>query len=279
VPSIREPKPGLSPLHFFGTEVRHAREEAKMTQAELGVLCHCDDSTVSRVEGGLCAPPDGFAEGCDKAFPYMRGWFARFWSESRTWGENLFPKWFEDWLNHERKASLLRNWQPIIVPGLLQTADYARALYLAAQSDIGDAALDQLVAARLARQGIFDTPESPRLLAVLDEAVLHRLVGTPKTMHDQLVQIADMSMRSCISVQVVPASIGANAGLGGAFTIATVDGRPEVMHVEAVEGITVYHGDQVRKTAIVFDMVRGDALPRRASRDLILKMAEEKWNC
>jgi hypothetical protein len=80
-----------------------------------------------------------------------------------------------------------------------------------------------------------------------------------------------------VSVQVSPAAVGAHAGLGGSFTIAAVDGKPDAMHVDSVEGITVEKSAVVRKAGIAFDLVRGDALPRWASRDLISKVAEERW--
>ena len=177
----------------------------------------------------------------------------------------------------------LRIWQPIIIHGLLQTAEYARALFLGAQSDLSDDALEPMVAARTGRQVILDRPEPPNLLVVLDEAVLHRLVGSPKIMHEQLIHLAAVSSRSHVSVQVIPAAVGAHAGLGGSFTIAAVDGKPDAMHVDSVEGITVEKSTVekstvVRKAGIAFDHVRGDALPRWASRDLILKVAEERWN-
>jgi len=277
MPSMRELDSAASPMHFFGAEVRRARQVAGMTLADLAALVPCDASTVSRIEAGMLSPQERFAVACDGAFPHMAGWFARFYQDSRMW-DGLFPRWFEDWLAAEREAASLRIWQPVIVPGLLQTADYARALFVAAQADIDDDALDQLVAARTGRQAIFDKPDRPKLWVVVDELVLHRLIGSPKTTYDQLVQVADMSMRSYISVQVVPASTGAHAGLAGAFTIARVPGKQDVMHVEAVEGQTVNKGDQVENAGIAFDLVRGDALPRAASRDLILKVAEERWN-
>ncbi len=277
MPAKRDLDPGASPLHFFGAEVRRAREAAGMTLAELGAAVPCDASTVSKIEAGVLNPTERFLGACTEAFP-SSDWLARFYRDSRTWGDGPFPRWFEDWLNIEREASSLRIWQPIIIPGLLQTADYARALFLAGQSDTSDEAIDQLVAARLGRQGIFDRPDPPNLWIVLDESVLYRLIGTPKTTYDQLIQVADMSMRSYICVQVVPASTGAHAGLGGAFMIATVAGRPDIMHNEGVEGQTIERNALVCKAALAFDLVRSDALTRNASRDLILKVAEERWN-
>jgi transcriptional regulator with XRE-family HTH domain len=277
VPAKRDLDPGASPLHFFGAEVRRAREGAGMTLAELGAAVPCDASTVSKIEAGILSPAGRFLAVCVETFPQL-DWLGRFYRDSRTWGDGPFPRWFEDWLNIEREVSSLRIWQPVIIPGLLQTADYAKALFRAGQSDTSDDALDQLAAARLGRQGIFDKPEPPHLWVVLDEAVLHRLIGTPKITYDQLVQVADMSMRSYICVQVVPASTGAHAGLGGAFMIGTVDGRPDIMHTEGIEGHTTERTTLVRKAAVAFDLVRGDALTRNASRDLILKVAEDQWN-
>ena len=277
MPAKRDLDPGASPLHFFGAEVRRAREAAGMTLADLGAAVPCDASTVSKIEAGLLRPTKRFVGACVETFPHL-DWLARFYEESPTWGNGPIPRWFEDWLHIEREATSLRIWQPLIVPGLLQTADYARALFRADTLNTGDEAVDQLVDARLARQRIFDRPDPPNLWVVLDESVLHRLIGTPKTTYDQLVQVADMSMRSYICVQVVPASTGAHAGLSGSFYIANTEGKPDVLYVDAVEGMTIERNALVRKAAITFDLVRSDALTRNDSRDLILKVAEERWN-
>jgi hypothetical protein len=187
------------------------------------------------------------------------------------------PTWFEDWLQAERGAQSLRLWSPTLIPGLLQTAEYARALFLAAQSDTSDDVIGALVAARLERQAILDRADPPDLVVVLDEAVLHRLIGSPQVMHDALVHIAELSQRPYAVVQVVPASNGANAGLAGAFDIAAADGMPETLRMEGVEDQTMEKRSLVRKAAVAFDRVRGDALPRDTSRDLILKVADERW--
>ena len=84
-------------------------------------------------------------------------------------------------------------WSPILIPGLLQTAEYARALFVAAGED--DERAEELIAARMDRQAILDRVRPPHLVAVLDEAVLHRLIGTPAVMHDQLTHLAGLSER------------------------------------------------------------------------------------
>lgn len=92
---MRDLDPGASPLHFFGAEVRRAREAAAMTLADLGVLVPCDASTVSRIEAGLLSPTERFAVACDEAFPNMSGWFARYYHEARKW-DGPYPRWFLD---------------------------------------------------------------------------------------------------------------------------------------------------------------------------------------
>jgi transcriptional regulator with XRE-family HTH domain len=273
----RDLDPGMSPLHWFGTEFRRAREAVGMTQSQFGATVPCDNSVVSKVEAGKLNPTDRFLAAIMESFPHL-DWLVRFYHDSQKWNDEPFPRWFEDWLRREQEAITLRIWQPLVVPGLLQTAEYARAMFLAQQTDVSDEAIDQLVAARLGRQSILDKPKRPNLLVVLDEFVLHRLIGSPKITYAQLMQVADMSMRSYITVQVVPANTGAHAGLDGGFMIASVDGKPDIMHIDAVEGQTVEKSVQVSNASIAFDRVRGDALPRGASRGLILKVAEEKWN-
>jgi Domain of unknown function (DUF5753) len=162
-------------------------------------------------------------------------------------------------------------------PGLLQTAEYARALFLAMQTDTSDDAINGLVAARMERQATLDQVDPPNVVALLDESVLHRLIGSPQVMHDALIHVANLSKSPNIVVQVVPASNGANAGLGGTFAIAGADGMPETLLMENVEDQTTEKRSLVRKATVTFDRVRADALPRDASRDLILKVADEKW--
>ena len=183
------------------------------------------------------------------------------------------PSWFESWLEAEARAHALKMWQPLIIPGLFQTSEYARALFIAAGEDADRA--DELVVARLERQAIMDRPRPPHVVAVLDEAVLHRLIGTPAILHDQLSHLAEISERPGVSVEVVPGSTGANAGLSGGFQLASCDGEPDVLRMEAVEDVTAESRPLVRRATVVFDLVRGDALPRTASWALILEAAQQ----
>jgi transcriptional regulator with XRE-family HTH domain len=187
------------------------------------------------------------------------------------------PTWFEDWLHAEAAAQSLRLWSPILIPGLLQTAEYARAVLLASQTDTSDEVIDALVAARMERQTILDRADPPEVVVVLDELVLRRLIGSSQVMHDALVHLAEMSKRPNIIVQVVPAGKGATAGLGGAFQIAAADGVQETLNMVGIEDQTTERRALIRKAAVAFDRVRADALSRDDSRDLIMKVAKELW--
>ena len=115
-----------------------------MTLAALGAVVPCDASTVSRVESGLLNPAERFAAACDEAFPQMGGWFTRFYNNSGRW-DGPYPRWFADWVDAERRAVVLRTWEPLLVPGLLQTPEYARALFKAWQTTGDEDEVENLV--------------------------------------------------------------------------------------------------------------------------------------
>src|SRR5580700_3572107 len=268
MPGKRDLDPGASPLHFFGAEVRRAREAAGITLAELGAMVPCDASTVSRIESGQLSPAERFAEACYEAFPQMGGWFGRFYRASLKW-DGPYPRWFEDWVDGEGQAKVLRYWAPLLVPGILQTAEYARALFRAWRTDDDEDKVEQLVLARMARQRIFDRPRPPAFWAVLDEGLLRRPIGGAKVMADQLVHLADMGDRASIKIHVIPAEAGAHLGLLGAFAIAGFSGdAPGIVYFESPdEGQTTRDPGTLAKVTLTFETLRSEALPRGASRD------------
>jgi transcriptional regulator with XRE-family HTH domain len=193
MPAPREIDPGQSPLHWFGKEFRRAREAAGMTQGAFAAIVPCDVSLVSRVEGGELAPNDAFIAALARTFP-GHDWLVRFCESSPRWNKTTgAPKWIEDYLGHEREAHTLRLFHTSMFPGPFQRAGYARELIRVVQPTATKEREDELVEARLARQRMFDRPDAPNTLVVLDEAVLHRRIGSAEIMHDQLVHVAEMS--------------------------------------------------------------------------------------
>jgi hypothetical protein len=188
-----------------------------------------------------------------------------------------YPRWFEDWVDAERRAPVLRTWEPLLMPGLLQTPEYARVLFKAWQTTGDDDELENLVTARINRQRIFDRPRPPSFWALIDEGVLRRRIGSAKVMQDQLVHLAELTERPSVKVHVIPAEAGAHIGLLGAFAIAGFGGdAPGLVYFESPDqGQTTRDPAIVAKIILTFDTLRSEALPRGASRDMIMKVAEE----
>jgi transcriptional regulator with XRE-family HTH domain len=267
--------PETNPAAFLGAELRRARVAAGFSSQEaLAAKLGFDRSVMAKAETGERPPTaEVMAAWCEKC-QLDENLFGRLAVLARRAGGPV-PTWFEDWLEAEREAQTLQIWSPTLIPGLLQTAEYARALFLAAGADEDSAG--EMVAARLERQSIFDEPDPPHVVVVLDESVLHRLIGSPAIMADQLAHVARASERLHVSVHLIPAT-GANAGLSGAFDIAGADGTPDTLRTEGVEDRTTENRSLVRKAAIIFDLVRRDALPRVSSRALVLEAAEQWKN-
>jgi DNA-binding XRE family transcriptional regulator len=123
----REPSPLFE---FFAVELRRARIAAELSQDALGARIGFSGEMVSKVETGDRRPSDKFAEGCDTAFPEAGGLFARLVAKAEKSG-GVYPAWFASWVDAEQRATVLRMWHPVLVPGLLQSADYARAVFRA----------------------------------------------------------------------------------------------------------------------------------------------------
>lgn len=275
MPAIRDLDPGASPAHFFGAEVRRARVAAGMTLADLAATVPCDASTVSRIEAGTLSPARRFSAACDEAFPLMSGWFSRFYHDSRTWA-GPHPPWFRNWVETERRATVIRWWEPLLIPGLLQTEGYAQAVLGWGPDDGHD--LDQRVAARLERQGIFGRDVPPEVWILIGEPVLGYCVGSADIMRKQLEHLAEMAARPRVTIQVISASAGAYGGLSGAFAIGTDSTADTVIYLETgIQGMVVRDPKLITRAASVFDHLRAEALPRSQTLDILAK-AGEKWN-
>ena len=268
----------MTPREFLGKELCRARVAAGFSsQQALADHLGFERTTVAKAESGDRVPSDPVLTAWAKACSIDMEHYQRLADLART-SDGPVPAWFEYWLERERAAHLLRYWQPVIVTPIFQIAGYARALLLAAQTDTSDEAINPLVEAKLDRATILDRADPPDVVALIDELVLHRLVGSPEIMHEQLVRIAGLAERPYVCVQVVPTEVGATAGLSGDINLASGDSGPEVLHTDAVpEGHTTESRSLVRKAAVAFERTRGYAMPRAQSRGLILEVANERW--
>jgi transcriptional regulator with XRE-family HTH domain len=274
--SDRDPRSDL--VAWLGEEVRRARLAAGFkSQDQLARRLGFDRTVITKIESGDRPPSAEVAEALATLFPGLGGGRFAELAEVARRAFGKFPGWFErDWLPVEREAASLRWWEPMLIPGLMQTAEYARALFEAWQPASSQEDLEALVSGRLDRQRILDRDAPPDLRVVLDEPVLRKPIGSAKIMAAQLEHLADLSARPMITVQIVPGELGAHGGLLGAFIIA---GPAGIVYLEtAVEAQVTGEAPVRDRAALIFDRLTRDALPRGASRDLILKVAHEQWN-
>lgn len=141
-------------------------------------------------------------------------------------------------IEFEAAASISRNFQPLIVPGLLQTEEYARTMFKELAADTPDKRIDSKVEVRMKRQELLDSDDSPQLFFILDEAVIRRLVGGKDVMRKQLRRIAEVAASPRVTVEVVPFSAGAHAGMQGSFVIQEFSDSADddVLYQESPQG-------------------------------------------
>jgi transcriptional regulator with XRE-family HTH domain len=257
----------------FAEELRAHRAQAGISREELAAKVSYSPSLVAMIETGRRSPSRKLAELLDVVFS-TPGTFARLEKRLR---DVPFPASFRPFVPHEAEATALRSYENLLIPGLFQTEDYARAV-LSTRPNTAQNAVEELVAARLQRQEVLDREEPPLIWSLIDEAAVQREVGTPEIMNSQLRQLAYLSSRPNITIQVVPYSAGPHSGLLGAFVIAELDDSPPIAYLEtAAEGETVEDPSVLARLALTFDNLRSKALPDVASRDMIVKIAEERW--
>jgi transcriptional regulator with XRE-family HTH domain len=181
---------------------------------------------------------------------------------------NGTPDWFMDYLIAEANATMLRSWSPLLVPGLLQTPDYAREVF--AVEPYTPERLAELVTARIGRQTVIGRAH---ITAIIDQHVLERRIGSPSVMAGQCMHLASFAERSDIALHVIPH--GVNLGLWGEFHIAT-HGNQATVCLTAVEDIPSTSPSVVTKVTQAYERLLGAALPRAESLTLI-RTAEQAW--
>lgn len=167
----------------------------------------------------------------------------------------------------EAEAAKICMFEALLIPGLLQTADYAAAVFRGGRV-LDQALVERRIAARLARQEILEREDPPHLWVVLDEAALRKKVGGAEVMRAQLLHVVDMCSRPNIAVQVVPDDVGAHAAMSGAFVIyeyATTEDST-LVYVETGTGdLFLEKAEEVLRYTVKYDHVRALALSEEAS--------------
>jgi transcriptional regulator with XRE-family HTH domain len=265
--------PRLTPVQRFGKELARVRKEAGVTQAVLGKRLGCSSSLVAHIEIGDRTPKPDFATRCDQVFG-TGDLFARL---CRNITSPSGPDWYIRWTDEiEPRARVLRSWDPLLVPGLLQTEDYARAIFRGGLAT-SDQEIEDGVSARMRRQRILKRDKAPALWVLLDAGVLHRLVGSAEVMHAQLDYLATMATYQNVKVQIVAAGVPCTAGWLSGFIIAELPDAPTVVSVDSAgRGEVSAEHDFVSMIWNRYDRIRADACPSGQSLEMI-KEARDQW--
>jgi transcriptional regulator with XRE-family HTH domain len=277
-PGVRESGGGEGAdtrLRAFAEELRAQREAAGLTQEQLAKLMGYSTSVVAKLETCRTIPSPQHANQADAALR-APGTFGRLRSVILA---AAFEPWFVVYLDIEARATVLRSWQPLVVDGLLQTEAYARAMLRAGRPGDSDAAIDQLVTARMARQQIWERtdPPPPMLSVILGEGVLRQRVGDASVMDEQLSRLIDAGVSPRVTIQVMPFDMAAHPGMLGPFVVASFESGPDAAYLDnALAGQVTERRKEVSRVSLLYDTLRSEALSPGASLELITKV-KEQW--
>ncbi|MGW6915997.1 helix-turn-helix domain-containing protein [Kitasatospora sp. NPDC054939] len=266
----------FAPRVFWGTEIKRLREEAGLTQEALGKLVFCSGAYIGQLEVAIRNPQEDMSKRLDEVLK-TGGHFMRVYE--MVMRSSRYADYFVNVVGLQSIALTISEFSPLLVPGLVQTPDYARALFESAQPLRSVAENEDLVAARLARAELLDRASAPMYWVVLDEAVLRRPVGGPKVMAGQLSHLAQLIRNRKALIQVVPYSAGAHALMVGSLCMMTFEDAPPTAYDEGLySGTLVDDPALVDRCALSYDLVRAAALSPEASLSLIESAAEDYGN-
>ncbi|WP_130797030.1 helix-turn-helix domain-containing protein [Streptomyces otsuchiensis] len=256
------PSPKVSLLEFFGSELRRLRLKAEWSQGEMATAAHTTQSMICKIERARQVPSIELSMWLDRALN-TDGHFARLHPLVLAYA---YPAWFLPYVEMERDATLIRTFEAQVVPGLLQTEDYVRAVMANRRPDN----IEDLVTSRISRQNVLEGDQRPRAWFVLDEQVLRRTLGSPSVMRAQLDSLLEAGSEPRTVIQVVPERVAAHAGLEGPFTVLSFKEAPDVLYVDGFsQGRMSVEAPETTEALHAYDLLRAEALSPGDSADLI----------
>jgi transcriptional regulator with XRE-family HTH domain len=226
-----------------GAHLRALRRAKGFTREQAGYVIRASESKISRMELGRV----GFKErdivdllklyGVDDRVEHDRMLTLTREANAPSWWHqygDVLDTWFQNYLDLEQAAELIRTYEVQFVPGLLQTDAYARAVIRLGHGNAGAGQIDRRASLRMERQKVLQRPDAPRLWAVLDEAALRRPIGGPAVLREQIAALIEICESPNVRLQVVPFDSGGHAAAGGAFSILRFphEELPDVVYIE-----------------------------------------------
>jgi len=280
LPEVRSPTVRRREL---GALLRALRNEKGLTVEQVADGLLCSPSKVSRMETGHgIATPRDIRDLCDLygvTDQAERERMMRLSHEGKQqgWWQGYDLDYFATYVGLEAAAAGIKAYQSAIVPGLMQTISYARAMHEAGIPEFTPKRIDELIEVRLTRQRLLVQDPPIRLDVVLDEGVLHRLVGGTTVMSEQLSRLIELSDQPNVTVQVIPYSVGAHPAMDSTFNILEFAGSvPSVVYVEGLVGwIYVERPQDIDRYQQVFEHLRKVALSPQESIQLLARLAQD----
>jgi transcriptional regulator with XRE-family HTH domain len=229
-----------------GSQLRGLREAAGISPDQAGYEIRASRSKISRLEHGRVGFKErdvadlltlyGVTDDQQRARMLElaqqannQGWWAKY--------DDVLPDWFETYVGLEQATSLIRTYELQFIPGLFQTAQYARAVTMLGHRGASSEEIDRRVGLRLNRQQLL-TGSAPRVWAVIDESALRRPLGGSEAMRDQLRHLIEVAALSHVTLQVMPFERGGHSAAGGSFSILRFDepDLPDIVYIEQLTG-------------------------------------------
>lgn len=281
----RRPTPTLR-LRRLAAELRRLRSQAGLTREEVAERTRINEATLYRIEAARARPQArtllalldlyGVSEELrDELVALSRQAGEQSWLQSFP---TELPEPYPTYISFEGEAKSLLNYECLFVPGLLQTEDYARAALQRGNANATEEEIDRLLEARLGRQAVLTRDPPLRLWAIVDEAALHRPVGSREVMKAQLGRLAEAASLPHVTVQALPYDVGGHPGMAGSFVILRF-GEPatsDVVYIESQAGDLFLESEtDLSRFNAIFEHLRALALPPDASVSLIQAIARE----
>ena len=282
-------QPGSGPTVLrilLGSQLRILREVKGITREEAGYAIRASGSKISRMELGRVSFKERDVTDLLKLYGVDEDETATLvalaiQANSPGWWHkygDVLPDWFQVYVGLEEAASLIRLYEVQFVPGLLQTADYARAVVRLGQPGAAPEEIERRISLRMGRQELLTKPGGPRLWAIVDEAALRRPIGGKEVMRAQLEQLILATEEPQVTLQVMPFRSGGHAAEAGAFTIMRFPepDLPDVVYLEQLtSALYLDKRDDVEKYTEVMERLSVESESPERSVDILSGMLEE----
>lgn len=259
-----------SELVRFGSELQRLRQTADLSQRELAKATLISHQMLGAVERAERTPRKSFAAKADEVLG-ARGGLLRLWPGN----QDGYPRGFKEYVELEQEAISIQDFQAQVVPGLLQTREYASAVLRAGWPPSENEELERLLEMRIARQRILHRERPPLMWVVVDEGVLRRPVGSREVMDAQLEWILQLAERPSIRLQILPFAKGVHAAMDGSFKVLDMGKGEQLAYTETPgSGRVSIDFDEVEKCTLRFGALRSLSLSPDESVDFVSRYKE-----